>query len=329
MSRSIFALLLYVLFGAATAISAEVPQIIAGKNREIEVIFKNNCVVYFNANGRMTNKLPACSSAQALEAVAAASSYRREQGFDGKVAGHNDPNAGVRVCCQRKSNDWFTTRQMCRGVNGIEVPNQVCRNDTNNRPWSSSRSDYETVCCGRGMHDWFTTRAECRHSGGLEVLRGMCRDDRDNTTWWHGNRGENYDNYDDRPSPAVYAGRADVSLSCYGEGDKPVLENWDDRRWYADRASFPATVVIELNKTGPGETYSGRIHPSGRLLPPLHGGDTAGWWTIKNLVVGPDEIRGRYTLNGLNKPRLRYDRRSGRLSIEGIENFYGRCWSGH
>jgi len=262
MSRSIFALLLYVLFGAATAISAEVPQIIAGKNREIEVIFKNNCVVYFNANGRMTNKLPACSSAQALEAVAAASSYRREQGFDGKVAGHNDPNAGVRVCCQRKSNDWFTTRQMCRGVNGIEVPNQVCRNDTNNRPWSSSRSDYETVCCGRGMHDWFTTRAECRHSGGLEVLRGMCRDDRDNTTWWHGNRGENYDNYDDRPSPAVYAGRADVSLSCYGEGDKPVLENWDDRRWYADRASFPATVVIELNKTGPGETYSGRIHPS-------------------------------------------------------------------
>jgi hypothetical protein len=321
--------LLTALLCIATPALAETPGIIAGANREIEVNFKNNCVVYFNAKGRMTNKLPACSAAQVSKAADAALRYRREQGFDGTVADHSDPNAKKRVCCQRKSNDWFTTREMCRGVNGIEVPNQVCRNDSNNRPWSSTRSDYETVCCGRGMHDWTTSRGECRSSGGLEVLRSLCRDDRDNSTWWHGNRGEPYNNYSDRPSPAVYAGRADISLSCYGEGEKPVLENWDDKRWYAARASFPATVIIELNRSGPGESYSGRIHPSGRLLPPIHGGDKQGWWNLKNLKVSSDGIEARYTLNGLNKPRLRYDRRSGRLSIEGIENFYGRCWSGY
>ncbi len=316
------------LTGAGTPAAAETPGLIAGKNREIEVTFKNRCTVYFDAKGRMTKKLPACSSAQTAQAVDAAGRYRREQGFDGKVADHNDPKAKKRVCCQRKSNDWFTTREMCRGVNGIEVPDQVCRNDSNNRGLSSARSDYDTVCCGRGLHDWFTTRSECRYSGGLEVLPSMCRDERDNSTWWHGHRGEDYDNYADRPSPAVYASRADVSLSCYGEGDKPVLENWDDKRWYADRASFPATVIIELNRTGYGDDYSGRIHPSGRLLPPIHSGDKNGWWTLKNVVVSRDEINARYMLNGFNKPRVRIDRRTGKMSIEGIETFYGRCWSG-
>ncbi len=162
--------LLTALLCIATPALAETPGIIAGANREIEVNFKNNCVVYFNAKGRMTNKLPACSAAQVSKAADAALRYRREQGFDGTVADHSDPNAKKRVCCQRKSNDWFTTREMCRGVNGIEVPNQVCRNDSNNRPWSSTRSDYETVCCGRGMHDWTTSRGECRSSVRLPYM---------------------------------------------------------------------------------------------------------------------------------------------------------------
>jgi len=317
---------LAILSATATTALAEVPQIFAGTNREIEVTFKNNCVVYFNAQGRLTKRLPACTAAQAAQAIDAASRHRREQGFDRPVASHNDPTGKIRVCCQRKSNDWFTTRDLCRGVSGIEVPDAVCRKDANNLPWSSARSDYERVCCGRGLHDWATTRGDCRHSSGLEVPKALCRDDRDNSSWWHGQRGDDYDNYRDRPPSGYFAGPAEVSYTCYGEGDRPVLDNWDDKRWISERSTFPAAVMIEINTEG--SRYSGRIHPSGRLIPPLHVGDQKGWWQLKDIVVTPNEVQAQYKLNGLNKPRLSIDRRSGRIFIEGIERFTGRCWSG-
>ena len=57
------------------------PEIMMGKNREAEVIFKNNCVVYYDARGQRTNKLSACTNDQVRRADQAIAAYRREQGF--------------------------------------------------------------------------------------------------------------------------------------------------------------------------------------------------------------------------------------------------------
>lgn len=328
-------LAMFVSLIACSQALAETPQIIAGTNKEAEVIFKNRCVVYYTAQGHRKSNLPACSSAQIRQADTALRSYRREQGFDSKAAGrpvskpvanHNDPHATLTVCCEKNRGNWLTTRELCRGVDGKEVPGGACRSIQKNRPWTPV-TDYDNkrVCCERHAHDWFTSRSDCRHSGGYETSDRYCRDDSDNSHWWHANRGIDYGHFYDRPRDVYYAGKADISLTCYGEADKPVLENWDDDLWMTRRESFPAAVVIELNRTGSG--YSGRVHPGARLLPPIHSGDRDGWWEIRDLDVSYDSIRGRYKLNAMNKPRLTFDRRSHRLMIDGIEAFYGRCWS--
>jgi len=64
------------------------------------------------------------------------------------------------------------------------------------------------------------------------------------------------------------------------------------------------------------------------LLPPLHDGDRGGWWTLKDLAVTRDDVRASYRLNAFNRPAINFDRRTGRLSIFGIEKFYGRCFAG-
>jgi len=58
------------------------PQIMVGGNGEGEVIFNNNCVVYYDKHGRRTSSLPACSSKQVDRAANAMASYRREQGMN-------------------------------------------------------------------------------------------------------------------------------------------------------------------------------------------------------------------------------------------------------
>jgi len=58
------------------------PQIMVGSNGEGEVIFNNNCVVYYDKRGRRTSSLPACSSKQLNRAADAMASYRREQGMN-------------------------------------------------------------------------------------------------------------------------------------------------------------------------------------------------------------------------------------------------------
>jgi hypothetical protein len=46
------------------------------------VIFKNDCVVYYDKHGRRTSSLTACSSKQINHAADAMASYRREQGVN-------------------------------------------------------------------------------------------------------------------------------------------------------------------------------------------------------------------------------------------------------
>ncbi|MCA8917274.1 MAG: hypothetical protein KDB90_17920 [Planctomycetes bacterium] len=121
-------------------------------------------------------------------------------------------------------------------------------------------------------------------------------------------------------------------LVCYGGGTRPTLKAetryaWDDdkNKWRASdsvRATtedFSSDVQLELY----GD--HGRIHLGAPLVPPINSRGDHGWWELDNLQVGPERITASYRLNGMNKPKLTVDRRSGRISIEGGTTFSGHC----
>jgi len=70
----------------------------------------------------------------------------------------------------------------------------------------------------------------------------------------------------------------------------------------------------------------GRIRLPDGVKPPLRGGGSNGWWPLKNLEVDAVEIRARVALNPINKPRVRIDRRTGMIRIDGRHGDYtGYC----
>jgi hypothetical protein len=70
------------------------PEIIAGRNGEAEVVFSNNCVVYYNDRGRRTDSQRACRDRQLRQADEAMAAYRREQGLDDRPADHGGGGYG-------------------------------------------------------------------------------------------------------------------------------------------------------------------------------------------------------------------------------------------
>ncbi|TNE62218.1 MAG: hypothetical protein EP335_13040 [Alphaproteobacteria bacterium] len=127
-------------------------------------------------------------------------------------------------------------------------------------------------------------------------------------------------------------GPARINLVCYGEGTKKAPETkygyeWDKdkkkyestRRTEYEEKAFDATVKVEIAGN------MGRIHLTGKLVPPIHSGGSDGWWPLEKLNVFDDRITARYRLNGLNKPKVSIDRMSGRINIDGLEDFRGNC----
>lgn len=128
--------------------------------------------------------------------------------------------------------------------------------------------------------------------------------------------------------------RIDLGLVCFGDSQRPGVANsygwtWDgreDRYVYGNRVEmdterFDASVMIQLWGDG------GRIKLPKKLIPPVHSRGDGAWWDLSDVSVQPDRIDGRYRLNGLNKPRLTIDRRSGRITITGLSSygFRGTC----
>lgn len=126
----------------------------------------------------------------------------------------------------------------------------------------------------------------------------------------------------------------DLGLVCFGEGQRPALATrygytWDydkGRYTYGNRTElstqdFDASVMIQLWDGG------GRIRLPDKLIPPIHSRGDHGWWELDNVDMGRDTIRGQYRLNGLNRPTLTIDRRTGRISIRGTAEyaFRGTC----
>lgn len=140
---------------------------------------------------------------------------------------------------------------------------------------------------------------------------------------------------DDMRRPAEVDGvTVALGLVCFGDGQRPGVAtnygwSWNshtDRYDYGSRtemttSQFDASLTIQLWDGG------GRIRLPRKLIPPINSRSDNGWWALDQVTAGPDRITAQYRLNGLNKPRVTIDRRSGRITIVGTApyGFQGNC----
>jgi len=124
----------------------------------------------------------------------------------------------------------------------------------------------------------------------------------------------------------------DIQLVCYGGAEKTVAETHSGYEWNERQHKFVEKMSVETGKSDFDAALNVSIHGSAgdirlpkRLIPPMNSGGRDGWWPIEDLIVGHDEIRGRFRLNGLNRPTVVINRRSGTLTIDGMIKFSGRC----
>lgn len=183
--------------------------------------------------------------------------------------------------------------------------------------WNASRGVCLSVATMDGRYDSIvsTPAADCQQDG-----RG--RYDRPEAA--------------DRPDPAYRPDmgryREHIALICYGEGEKYANEyrsgyEWDrDKRKYVPKSGFELTkqdydtsVTIQID----GDV--GRVRPAKSMLPPLRSDSDGGWYDIRSLSISRDTISGEFKLNGLNRPKLSIDRRTGHITLDGLTKFRGTC----
>jgi hypothetical protein len=151
-----------------------------------------------------------------------------------------------------------------------------------------------------------------------------------------------------RPPPRPALGRPDYSgggplvggrpvelgLVCFGDGSRNGVASGTTWTWNRERDRYEygrynetTTEVFDASlmvQTWPG---GGRIRLPRSLIPPINSRGDGGWWDLYDVSVGPDVIRASYRLNGLNKPRVVIDRRTGRITVQGTASygFRGTC----
>ncbi|AYJ85459.1 hypothetical protein D3Y57_02735 (plasmid) [Sphingomonas paeninsulae] len=141
--------------------------------------------------------------------------------------------------------------------------------------------------------------------------------------------------YAQGPDRYQYNGRdVDLGLVCFGDGQRPGFAttygwSWNSRtnRYdYGNRTEmtgqqFDASIMLQLWANG------GRIKLPKKLIPPINSRGDGGWWDLYDVSAGPEIITAKYRLNGLNKPQITINRRSGQISIVGTApyGFRGNC----
>lgn len=137
----------------------------------------------------------------------------------------------------------------------------------------------------------------------------------------------------DRP-PTIAGNAVDLGLVCFGDGARDGIATGTRWTWNPDRdhydygtysegrrETFDASLMIQLWNGG------GRIRLPRSLVPPIHSRGDGNWWDLTDVRSGRDTITATYRLNGLNKPRVTIDRRTGRITVQGLSNygFRGSC----
>ncbi|MEG3182216.1 hypothetical protein [Sphingomonas sp. LT1P40] len=209
--------------------------------------------------------------------------------------------------------------------------------------WNAQRRQCVTIATVDGRYEAITTSPEpdCRQQAGNRPGPAPGRPDRPG---WDDDRPVRPDrpgggDRPDRPGDGGgWPGGRPISMGliCFGEGQKPGVATrygwqWNYRtdrydfgnRTELTREQFDASVTIQLWDSG------GRIRLPRSLIPPIHSGGTNrdGWWDLNDVSTDRGQIRATYRLNGMNKPRVSIDRRSGRINIQGFASyaFRGSC----
>jgi hypothetical protein len=123
-----------------------------------------------------------------------------------------------------------------------------------------------------------------------------------------------------------------LHLVCLGEGsaNRPavttgyVQDNHGNSGWgqVVGRRSVPFDDQVNVDLADDG---TGRIRMPRAMLPRIHGGSD-GWFQIKDVERTDTEITGKVQVNFMNSPRLRLDRLTGRISLNGRSGDYaGEC----
>lgn len=133
----------------------------------------------------------------------------------------------------------------------------------------------------------------------------------------------------------VVAGRpVDLGLVCFGDGTKSGIASGTTWTWNRERDRYEyerynqsTTEVFDASLMVQTWDGGGRIRLPRSLIPPINSRGDNGWWDLYDVSVGPDQIRATYRLNGLNKPRVVIDRRSGQITVKGTASygFRGTC----
>lgn len=208
--------------------------------------------------------------------------------------------------------------------------------------WSASKKQCVTVATMDGRYDSITSTLapDC---GQREERRGSNDNGsyRPSADYGYGNRSNQ------RQSPSYVEDRdrgadryqvdgrdVDLGLVCFGDGQRPGFAtsygySWNSRtrRYdYGNRTEmtgqqFDASVSLQFWPGG------GHIRLPKKLVPPINSRGNDGWWDLYDVEMGPDVIRAKYRLNGLNKPIITINRRSGQISIKGTDPyaFRGSC----
>ena len=122
-----------------------------------------------------------------------------------------------------------------------------------------------------------------------------------------------------------------LDLVCLGAGaanrqSNTTVNAWDSYGGYGSanvvgNRSVPFDDQVNLWIEGD----EGRIRMPRAMLPLIRGGED-GWFKIKSIEKGENEITGSVAVNILNNPKLRIDRITGAISISGKAGDYsGRC----
>jgi hypothetical protein len=86
------------------------------------------------------------------------------------------------------------------------------------------------------------------------------------------------------------------------------------------RRPFTGSGTVEIS------SGTGRMRIPEPMIPPLLSGDSDGWYPIEDLFANDREITGVVRINMLNKPKMRIDRMTGKLSMSGgLSDFAGDC----
>lgn len=132
-------------------------------------------------------------------------------------------------------------------------------------------------------------------------------------------------------SVSAQGAAGDLYLVCRGVSTGTVEETGSVRNSDGDRASVSVNRVVRSERTYQLDlgAQSGRIRVPVTALPVLSTKKTDGWFDLTSLSMDDDKITGKFTLNVLNKPSFRIDRRTGDMEMRGYGfTFAGACERG-